>query len=169
VIGVQTPIQAGAVSEILMGNPAWEGEDLPPLKLRTGFGSSFDTPFSSGNRIWGQDSVPLRGGQRYLGLMVGNVQPTPNSALQRGNKKVQTFICILPLYLFHSGWPLLVIMRSTAIKIQFLAQVGDDGGVHVLDMHCDSLPQGSPMDLYYSPMDVDFSEGTHMHNNPDKF
>ena len=54
--------------------------------------------------------------------------------------------------------------------MQFLAQVGDDGGVYVLDMHWDSLPQGSPMDLYYSPMDVDFlqAEGTHTHNNPDK-
>jgi hypothetical protein len=61
-------------------------------------------------------------------------------------------------------------MQSTAIKIQFLVQVGDDGGVYALDMHWDSLPQGSPMDLYYSPMDVDFSqaEGTRMHNNPDK-
>jgi hypothetical protein len=102
-------------------------------------------------------------------ISAGNVQSTPNSALQRGNKKVQTFVCILSLYLFHSGWPLLVIMQRT-IKIQFLTQVGDDGGVYVLDMHWDSLPQGSPMDLYHSPMGVDFSqaEGTRTHNNPDK-
>ena len=85
---------------------------------------------------------------------------------------VQTFVCVLSLYLFHSGWPPFVIMQLTTIKIQFLTQVGDDGGVCVFDMHWDSLPQGSPMDVYYSPMDVDFSqaEGTRTHNinNPDK-
>ena len=83
--------------------------------------------------------------------------------IQRRDIRVQTLVdnpLSISRWLATSG-----IMRATAITIRLLAQVADDGRVYVPTVHWDNLPQGSPMDLYYSPMDVDFPQAEGKYSN----